>query len=138
MTTNAGNIRASKLSHALAIALFIGSGFALTETIVAAQEPAPQPKSSQETAMGQMMKDQSAMMAERGKMMADMKAMDQKLNELVARMNAAQRAEKIDAIAAVVQEFVAQHTRMGDRMMTMQNGMMDRMMSMMMSGPQKN
>jgi hypothetical protein len=88
-----------------------------------------------------MMKTHAAMMAERQKMMADMKAVDQKLNELVARMKSAQGETKVDAIAAVVQELVAQHTRMRDRMMTMQGGMMDGMMSMMstmQNAPRKN
>jgi hypothetical protein len=58
------------------------------------------------------------MMADRQTMMADMKAAQQKLDELVAAMNLATGSEKVDRIAAVVTELVAQHREMCRRMMS--------------------
>lgn len=45
-------------------------------------------------------------------------------------MNAARGTEKVDALAAVVNELVAQRTQMRDRMTAMQDRMMGHMMSM--------
>jgi hypothetical protein len=45
-------------------------------------------------------------------MMADMQATQKKLDDLVASMNAAKGEEKIDRVAAVVTEMVAQHRQM--------------------------
>jgi hypothetical protein len=52
-------------------------------------------------------------------MMADMQATQNKLDDLVARMNAAKGEEKIDRVAAVVTEMVAQHRQMMARMAAM-------------------
>jgi hypothetical protein len=68
------------------------------------------------------------MMAQQQQMMADMKAEQKKLSELVASMNAATGADKVNRIAAVVTEMVAEHGRMSEHMMSMQNGMMQQMM----------
>jgi hypothetical protein len=65
------------------------------------------------------------MMAYRQKMMADMKASEKKLDDLVAAMNQAKGSEKVDRIAAVVTEMVAQHREMHKRMMS--GGMMMQM-----------
>ena len=62
---------------------------------------------------------------DRQKMMADMQASQKKLDELVAAMNAAAGADKVDRIAAVVNEMVAMHKRMSAMMM--QGGMMEMM-----------
>jgi regulator of PEP synthase PpsR (kinase-PPPase family) len=70
-----------------------------------------------------------AMMAEHEKMMAEMKAADQRLDDLVVKMNAASGTEKVDAIAAVVSEIVAQRQAMRGGMMKMQHGMMGQMQS---------
>jgi hypothetical protein len=69
-------------------------------------------------------------------MMKTMAADDQKLNGLIVTMNMATGDEKVAAIAAVVNELVAQRTRM-QMQMRMQAGMMDQMMSHMaaMQGP---
>lgn len=94
----------------------------------------PQPATPQRGAM--MMPDEakaSTMMAEREQMMAEMKAMDQKLNDLVAKMKTARGTEKVDALAAVVTELVAQRASMRDRMTAMQGRMMGHMMEHMMS-----
>jgi hypothetical protein len=55
-------------------------------------------------------------------MRAEMKAMEDKLDKLVVDMNAAATPEKkIDAAIAVINEMVAQHKKMHERMM--QHGM---------------
>lgn len=59
--------------------------------------------------------------------MAQLQARQQKLDELVARMNAATESEKVEAIAAVVNELVAQRKAMAERMQEMHEGMMDSM-----------
>lgn len=56
------------------------------------------------------------------KMMADMQAQQRRLDELVAQMNAATGPEKVDRIAAVVNEMAAMHKRMSEMMM--QGGVM--------------
>jgi hypothetical protein len=94
---------------------------ALSTTIVLAQSPAA----------GQNdMAAHQQMMAERKAAMAKMAAADQKLTALVARMNTAKGEEKVTALAAVVNELVAQRTEMREQM-RMQGGMMERMMSHM-------
>ncbi len=51
-------------------------------------------------------------------MRAEMKAMEDKLDKLVVDMNAAATPEKkIDAAIAVINEMVAQHKKMHERMM---------------------
>lgn len=50
-------------------------------------------------------------------MRAEMKAMDDRLDKLVVDMNAAATPDtKIDAVVAVVNEMVAQHKKMHERM----------------------
>jgi hypothetical protein len=63
------------------------------------------------------------------KMMADMKAMDVKLDALVTKMNRAQGAAKVDAIAETVTAMVSQHKTMHDGMMKMEGQMMMQMHS---------
>lgn len=58
------------------------------------------------------MADHKQKMAEQAAMMAKMAAADQKLADLVARMNAAKGEERIAAMAAVVNELVAQRKQM--------------------------
>ena len=60
-------------------------------------------------------------------MMADMQAQQKRLDDLVAQMNASRGSDKVDRIAAVVNEMAAMHTRMSTMMMQggmMQGGMM--------------
>lgn len=59
---------------------------------------------------------------DRQKMMAEMQASQKKLDDLVAAMNAATGPEKVDRIAAVVNEMASMHKRMSGMMM--QGGMM--------------
>jgi hypothetical protein len=74
------------------------------------------------------------MMPENQKMMADMKASQKKLDDLVAAMNEASGEEKINKLAAVVTELVAQHREMCAGMMS--GNMMP--MSMMQHAPEAN
>ena len=67
-------------------------------------------------------------MASRQAMMADMQAAQKKLDDLVAQMNAATGPEKVDRIAAVVNEMAAMHKAMCAQMMT--GEMMPMMMQM--------
>jgi len=93
----------------------------LSTTIVLAQSP---PAGQNDMAAHKQM------MAEQKAAMAKMAAADQKLAELVAGMNAATGNEKVSAMAAVVNELVAQRAQMREQM-RMQGGMMERMMSHM-------
>lgn len=52
-----------------------------------------------------------------GSMMARMEESDRRLDELVSTMNSATGSAKVDAIAAVVNELVAQHRQMHQHMM---------------------
>ena len=72
------------------------------------------------------------MMPDHQKMMADMKASQKKLDDLVAAMNQATGDDKVDKLAAVVTELVAQHREMCGRMMS---GNMMMPMSMMQHAP---
>ena len=72
------------------------------------------------------------MMAGHQKMMADMKASQQKLDDLVAAMNQATGNDKVNKLAAVVTELVAQHREMCAHMMS--GSMMP--MSMMQHTPE--
>ena len=66
-------------------------------------------------------------------MMAEMRASVRKLDELVAKMNTASGEAKVDHIAAIINEFVAQHNGMMSRMMSMQGG--DMMQQIRVSSP---
>ena len=82
----------------------------------------PSPQAQAPVARGRM-----GMMTDRQKMMAEMTASQNKLDDLVARMNAATGPAKVDQVAAVVTELVAQHKSMHARMMA-PGGMMMQMM----------
>ena len=62
---------------------------------------------------------QVGMMADCQKMMSDMKAGQAKLDDLIAKMNAATGPGKIDQMAAVLTELVAQQKAMHSHMMSM-------------------
>jgi hypothetical protein len=57
-------------------------------------------------------------------MMANMQAEQKKLDDLVAQMNAATGPDKVERIAAVVNEMAAMHKRMSGMMMMMEGGAM--------------
>jgi hypothetical protein len=86
----------------------LASGLSATLYAQAQTDKATPPK------MG-MMHDK--MSAHHDKMMADMKAADEKLDALVAKMNGAKGNAKVDAMAAVVNELVAQRKMMRGQMM---------------------
>lgn len=102
------------------LALVLATGAAAVVLAQAPAAPAHHDAAAEpaKTQAGGMMADQKAMMAA-------MAAGDQKLTELVARMNAVKGDDKVAAIAAVVTELVAQHTRMHGQM-RMQGGMMNK------------
>jgi hypothetical protein len=83
--------------------------------------------------MDEKMMDES-MMAHHKEMMAKMEAMDARLDELVKKMNAATGSKKPDAVAAVVNELVAQRKQMREQMMAMRPEMMKHMMAHMRMG----
>lgn len=76
---------------------------ALSTTVVLAQSP---------TAGQKGMAAHKQTMADQKEMMAAMTAADQRIADLVARMNAAKGEERIAAMAAVVNELVAQRKQM--------------------------
>jgi hypothetical protein len=76
-------------------------------------------------------------MAHHKEMMATMETMDARLDELVKKMNAATGSRKADAVAAVVNELVAQRKQMREHMMAMQPKMMKHMMEHMQTGMMK-
>jgi hypothetical protein len=63
------------------------------------------------------------MMTMRRSMRAEQASADAKLNELVGKMNAASGEQKVDAIAAVVSEMVAQRQARHEKMAEMQGKM---------------
>ncbi|HET9193940.1 MAG TPA: hypothetical protein VFO21_13745 [Vicinamibacterales bacterium] len=102
-----------------AVALVIA---VLSTPAVLAQTPAP---AGHKNDLGQsrpgaaaVMRDQGDMadhkqkMAEQAAMMAKMAAADQKLADLVAQMKAAKGEDKVTAVAAVLEELVAQRRHM--------------------------
>ena len=122
--------------------LFVSFVGALT---LCAQQPTSPPPAAQKMKMempgkpGMMdekMMDES-MMAHHKEMMAKMEAMDARLDELVKTMNAATGTKKTNAVAAVVNELVAQRKQMREQMMSMQPEMMKHMMAHMRMGMMK-
>jgi hypothetical protein len=115
MTTRFRWTRVHTLALTAAALTVIGGGLASAQT----PDPQPSPPAAQERteSMGR------GMMAggQKKLMMAEADAMDRRLSELVAKMNAAEGPAKMEAIAAVVNELVATHTKMR-RMMTMMAG----------------
>lgn len=72
-----------------------------------------------------------SMMAKRDQMMADMKAMNSELDQKIAAMNSASGS----AMAAVINEFASQRKQMQQqKMMTMQENMMEHVGAHMMAG----
>jgi Spy/CpxP family protein refolding chaperone len=86
--------------------------------------------------MDQKMMDES-MMAHHKEMTAKMEAMDARLDGLVKAMNAATGSKKPDAVAAVVNELVAQRKQMREQMIAMQPEMMKHMIAHTQTGMMK-
>ena len=106
-----------------------------------AQQSAPPLPAAQKMEMsgkpGMMGKMDESMMAHHKEMMAKMEAMDARLDELVKKMNAANGSRKVDAVAAAVNEMVAQGKQMREQMMAMHPEMMKHMMEHMRMGMMK-
>ncbi len=81
--------------------------------------------------------DCKAMMQRQDAMQTKMKAMDEQLDKLVADMNAARGSKKVDKMAAVIDELVAQRKEMRAQMQTMMPMMMQHMMQHMQAGMMK-
>lgn len=90
------------------------------------QAPAAQPKTEMRPAHKhagcnhQMMEEHKKMMAEHDRMMQEM---DAGLQAKVAAMDAAKGDQKIEAMAAVIKELVAERQQMRDHMMKMREMM---------------
>ena len=90
----------------------------LSTPVVLAQPPAPVGhkndlgQSAAAVMHGQGDMAHAQKMAEQKAMMAKMAAADQKVADLVARMNAAKGEEKVAAMAAVINELLAQRKQM--------------------------
>jgi len=84
-----------------------------------------------------MMPDCAAMMQQHEAMQKHMAEMNANLQTLVDEMNKAKGSAKIDKMAAVINEMVAQRTMMQKQMMDMQPKMMEHMMAHMQSGMMK-
>ena len=120
-------IRTFRLSAAMVLAL------ALTVS-ARAQDPQHQHQQTPAKPSADMSARCKAMMAEHEKMMAEMKTTDQRLDDLVGKMNAASGQAKVDAVATVVTEMVAQRKIMRDRMMQMRQRMMNHVGEHMQAG----
>jgi hypothetical protein len=79
-----------------------------------------------------------AMMQQQAGMAKSLKQMDERLDNLVAEMNKAKGSAKVDRMAAVITELVAQRTQMRDQMMTMMPAMMEHMQHHMAEGMMHN
>ncbi len=68
-----------------------------------------------------------AMMQQRQQMQTRMRPVEERLGPLVSEMNEARREERVDRMAAVVTEMVAQRKAMGASMVEMGSAMMGHM-----------
>jgi len=84
-----------------------------------------------------MMHDCAAIMQQHEAMQKHMAEMDAKLQSLVDEMNKAKGSARVDRMAAVITELVAQRAMMQKRMMGMHPKMMEHMMAHMQSGMMK-
>jgi hypothetical protein len=76
----------------------------------------------------QMLEKCQEMMERHQQMQQEMAAMDARLEGLVQQMNAATGEERIDAMAAVINELIEHRREMHEMMMEMGPGMMGHMM----------
>ena len=83
---------------------------------------------------GQMPADCQEMMRKMHGMNGQQAAMDERLAALVTEMNKAKGSAKVDRMAAVIDEMVAQRKQMRDEMARMMPQMMSHMMQHMQSG----
>jgi hypothetical protein len=83
---------------------------------------------------GSMMMEDQTIMARRQGMMDEIKKMDARLDALVQTMDQAKGNKRVDAMAAVLRELVAQRKELRDSMLSMQPMMMQSMMKHMQMG----
>jgi len=115
------------ITGALSLALLLGTPLALARTTGQMQHPTMEEKAGQ-TEKGEMPAKCKAMMQEKQQMMQKCKAMDTRLDQLVSAMNTATGQQKIDAMAALLNELVQQRKSMHTTMMKMREEMMSGMM----------
>lgn len=123
-----------KLIQAISTALVVLAATSALAKPPTAPPPAAHPMAmtGEPGVMDDAMKARHAeMMAEHDRKMAKMTAMDAQLDELVTKMNAAADNRKVDAVAAVVTELVAQRKDMRQQMMAGPHDMMKHMMKHM-------
>ena len=105
---------------------FIAIAMLLTMPLASAQTAKTKEKSA--------MAGCEAMMQQHATMQKQMAGMDAKLQSLVDDMNRADAASKVDKMAAVITELVAQRSAMQKQMAEMQPQMMHHMMEHMQGG----
>ncbi len=102
---------------ALALVLAAGSALAQQGPPKAAEHPGP--------GHGMMMgADKGGMMSMHAQMMTDMKAMDARLDQKLAAMNKAKDKNKVEAMAAVINEMAAQRKELMSKMAAMHDQVM--------------
>ena len=102
--------------------------FASLPVLVLAQQAAttaPPPHEHPAGTEGKMdtMEKSTDWQAKHEKMIADMKAMDTRLDEKLAAMNASKGDQKVEAMAAVINELVSQRKEMRENFGPMHHGM---------------
>jgi len=123
IVTTRASMRNTLCCTAVAAAVFAGT-IQAQDTAPGSTSPASPQAQAQMGGRGQM-----------GMMMAEMTASQKKLDALVATMNAATGQAKVDQMAALLTELVAQRKAMQSRMMSMQGDMMKQMMQPTPSAP---
>lgn len=108
--------------------LWVLAVIVLAASAIVAQQPSAgqQPQMQMPMPMGQtgQMNGCMSMMQGMQKMPAALKEMDDRLAPLVADMNKATGSEKVDRMAAVLNEMTAQRKQMHDQIAGMMSGMM--------------
>ena len=107
----------TRTSNAFHKAIWIGC-FAAAMFAATPQAQTDEPPAGRQHRMA-MKDDSRPMMGNGHSMMADMKAGQEKLDDLIAKMNAATGPQKMDQMAAVLTELVAQQKAMHAHMMAM-------------------
>jgi len=115
--------RIGRYTATLTLALLLGAPLALSQTAAQPAEAMHHGMMHGQEHQGDMPAKCKAMMQKKQQRMQKCKMMDAKLDELVAAMNAATGQQKVDAMAAVLNELVAQRKAMRQMMMEMHDGM---------------
>lgn len=112
----------------------LGSVLALAQEHQSHQAHTSSSSAQQSTLASSMPEACKSMMAKRDQMMAKMKSMDAALDQKVDAMNAATGSAKVDAMASVINELIAERKQMHQNMMSTQSEMMQHMGSHMTAG----